>query len=347
MGEVFNKTKYYEKYLGGDMVEDVAIYFSFNSRFDPFEKGIAQFNWLNKDSYPHQKSILGAANTLIESHIPFGVITKKNLDKLTNYKILILSNVISVDEEEFNNIYSFVKNGGLLYASGIIPEMVLNDIFKLEYLGITKENITYITPTAKGFKLIEDIDEDNPLVIRDHQVLVKSKEYKDVLAKLVLPYTDPNDISKFASIHSNPPGIKTDFASIVCKKVKSGKAIYVSGPLEKFNEVPHKKTFINIIKYLYPKGFSLISEAPYSVEITVFSQKKKKRFILNIVNMQEKFPAIPVYDFKVKLKVLNKEIYKVVSLTYKEDLKFLKMKDYIEINIPKLELFNMILVKYN
>ena len=346
MGEVYNETKYYEKYLGGNIVEDIAIYFSFNSKLNPFEKGKAKIDWrYNRENHPHLESILGASRILKENHIPFGVITKRNLDEFSKYKILILSNVFFIDEEEFEKICSYVENGGCLYASGMISEKLLKDIFQLKYSGITKENITYIDPTEKGFKLLDDIDKDNPLVIGDHQVLVRSKDFNCVLAKLVLPYTDPNDTTKFASVISNPPGIKTDFDSIVYKKVKSGKAIYISYPLEKIDKVPHKRTFVNIIKELYPKEFSFSSDAPHPVEITVFYQKPKNRIILNIVNIQDKLPVIPIYNFKVRVKTLGKKISEVKSLTYKKDLKFKKKKEYFEINIPKLELFNMVLLK--
>lgn len=350
MGEVYDETKYYEQYLGGDIIEDVAIYFSFNSRMNPLEKGKAQFDYTEKIRtgfhYPHLQSVLGACKILEENHIPFGVITKKNLDELSKYKILILSDVIIIDEEEFEKIFSFVKNGGHLYASGMTSEKLLNNIFQLKYSGITKENITYMTPTEKGIRLIDDIDKDHPLSFMGPQVLVKSKESECVLAKLVLPYTDPNDTSKFASEFSNPPGIWTDFDSIIYKKVKLGRAIYISYPLEKIDKIPHKKTFVNIIKELYPGEFFFSSNAPHLVEITVFSQDQNNRIIINILNIQDKLPAIPIYDFKVNLKIIDKEISEVRSLTYKEDLKFIKRNNYLEINIPKLELFNMILVKY-
>jgi len=303
MGEVYGESILYEEYLGGDLVEDVAVYFSFASKMNLLEKGRARVDWFySRENHPHLKAILGASKILQENHIPFGVITRKDLDKLSNYKVLVLSDVFFIDEEELEKISNFVKNGGYLYASGMVSDKLLNNIFQLEYLGRTKEKITYMSPVGKGLDLIDDIDKDNPLAIRGSQVLVKSKESGYVLAKLVLPYTDPQDAKKFASIHSNPPGIKTDYDSIIYQKVGSGKALYITYPIEGIDKAPHKNTFSNMIKELSSTEFSFSSDAPHTVEITSFSQEKNKRIILNVVNIQDKLPALPVrqtYTFAI------------------------------------------------
>ena len=58
-----------------------------------------------------------AAKTLTWYHVPYGVVTKKNLKDLKKYQVLVLSNVAMLDEEEIKAIREFVADGGSLYAS--------------------------------------------------------------------------------------------------------------------------------------------------------------------------------------------------------------------------------------
>jgi len=353
MNEVFSETKYYEPYIGGDMVQDVAIYFSFSSKLNYNENGTKAKIDTNPAlasskvlKYTHLDSVLGASKILKENHIPFGVISKNQIEKLSDYKVLVFSNVLFLNKEEQEKICLFVENGGSLYVSGEIPEELLEKIFGIKYLGITKENVTYMSPTAFGAGLLYEADRDNPFAIRNTQVMAVAKDSSKVMAKLVLPYTDPNDETMFASIHSNPPGIKTDYDSIVYKEFGKGKAIWISHPIEKIDKIPHKKTFLNMIKKIYPDSFSFSSDVSQVVELVVFNQTQSSRYIINIINEQDNLPAVPVYDFKVILNIKGIDIIKVTSLTYNEKLKFTEKDECVEIYIPKLDLFNMIVLDY-
>ena len=231
--------------------------------------------------------------------------------------------------------------------SGEIPKELLEEIFEIEYLGVTKEKVTYMIPTDTGLDIIYDNDKDNPLAIRGGtQVIAKSKGSGIVMAKLVLPYTDPNNENKFATISSDPPGMKTEYDSIIYKEFGKGKAIWISYPIEKIDCLPHKKTFINIIKKIHTSEYNFSSDVSPVVELVVFSQPEYNRYIINLINEQESLPPIPIYNFKIMLNIKSKGIAKIVSLTYKEKIKFSKKGEYVEMNVPKLELFNMILVEY-
>ncbi|MCL5071157.1 MAG: alpha-L-fucosidase [Actinobacteria bacterium] len=351
MGKVFNETKYYEQYLGGEMVQDAAIYFSFSSKMNYHENGQrAQIDWTQRTKpeyiYTHLYSVIGASKILKENHIPLGIISINQIDKLSSYKILVLPNVLSLNKLELEKIYEFLENGGSLYASGELPKEFLKKVFGIETSGITRENITYMTPTDLDPRLLYDSDKNNPMTIRDPQVIAGSANPDSIIAKLVLPYTDPNDEAKFSSIHSNPPGINTEHASIVYSEFGKGKAVWISYPIEKIEKIPHKKTFVNLIKKIFPGQFSFSSEVSKDVEIILFDQPQKSRFIVNIINEQSSLPPVPVCDFKVILDTASKKITKVMSVTHKEELNFTKRDNSIEIQVPKVEMLNMIAVDY-
>ncbi|MBI2252175.1 MAG: beta-galactosidase trimerization domain-containing protein [Armatimonadetes bacterium] len=62
----------------------------------------------------------GYGKLMIKNNISFDVIPLNRLDlnKLENYKILILPNAVILDEDEFKRLLSFVENGGSLIISG-------------------------------------------------------------------------------------------------------------------------------------------------------------------------------------------------------------------------------------
>ena len=83
MGEIFGETRVYEKYLGGGkLCEDVAVYLSTESKFDFADNGKAPDDPKLSPRLPHVDAALGTVRALIDQHIPYGVITKKNLGSL-------------------------------------------------------------------------------------------------------------------------------------------------------------------------------------------------------------------------------------------------------------------------
>ena len=70
----------------------------------------------------------------------------------------------------------------------------------------------------------------------------------DVKAKIILPYTDPDDNTVYASIHSNPPARKTEIPAIIEKKFGKGKVIWSAATLENDERENFKEIFTAIVK---------------------------------------------------------------------------------------------------
>ena len=350
MKSIFDKSKKYEAYIGGNMIEDVAIYFSFSSKMDVNENGErAKLNSSGRMHcglvYPHLDAASEASNILRKDHIPYGVISCKQIRELNNYKVIILPSVANLNEEEIKNMVSFVNDGGSLYISGAAPQGLLDPIFGIKYSETTEEQATYMAPTKEGQDLLFASSKQFPLYAGS-QVVVDSKIDGTILARVVLPYTDPADESKFASIHSNPPGKWTDYPSIIYKEYGKGKVLWTLYPIEIIKKEAHRKTFLNLIKKISNLPYSFESDAPAAVEITIFYQPENKRYIINIINAQVDLPPIPAYDFKIRLNTKNNRISKASSITYKEGLTFVKKDGFTEIQIPKVEMFNMVVLEY-
>ncbi len=352
MGEIFKETSKYEKYLGGELCQDVAVYFSSESRINFEDNG----KKVTEASRSTSQGPIYVSQSLLNEHIPFGVITKKNLKDLSSYQVIILPNLLMIDEEEVKALKEFVNSGGSLYASKYTSlltkdgerksNFLLSDLFGVSYVGETKEEVTYISPTKEGRDIFLPYSAGYPLTILGSQVKAEAKKGAKVLATVTLPYTDPKDPSRFASIHSNPPGIPTDYPSVVLNEYGKGKVVYVAADLEVARQEPHRLIFVNLIKMLSSKPFSFEADAPKSVEITLFHQQDKKRYLVNLLNFQTELPNIPIEGIKIRIRLDKKKPERLIELPKESELAYELKKGYVEFITPKLETFLMLALDY-
>lgn len=353
MGEIFGETQKYERFLGGKPCQDIGIYMSTESKCDFADNGKAVDDPKLSSKLPHVDALIMTSKTCISHHIPFGVITKKNLGKLAEHKLLVLPNVLMMDEEEAQAIRAYVREGGNLYASKYTSliskegerkaDFLLADVFGVSYRGETKEKFTYIAPAEGHGELFPEYTPKYPVMLSSSQMIVTARPGAQVLGRMVLPYTDPADTLRFASIHSNPPGVSTDNPAVVFNQYGKGKAIYVTGDLE--NSDVASGIVANLLKFLYNQ-YAFEASAPAPVEVSVFHQEAKKRLLVNALNFQEELPNIPVDGIRVRVKLESKKPSRLVILPEEKKLNFEVSNGYAEFTLPRLETFLMLALDY-
>ena len=351
IGRVYEKLSKYEKYLGGELCQDVAVYFSFSSKFNFTEKGKRPPARIFANiRLPHVEAALGATEALRANHIPFGVISRRNLDEISRFNVLILPNVLYLSDDEVEAIKEYIINGGNVYASKFTLKTRLAEVLGAKYLGETKEDFTYIAPTTKGEALLKGVTKRYPLSIPESQVLAEfSSGDTEILATITLPYTDPINEKKFASIHSNPPGIETSYPALIRKRLGKGTIIWCSAPIEAYaiRYVKHRTVFTNIIRSLIKAPLSFEARAPSCVEVVLFHNPEEKRYIINIINFQSEIgePNIPVDDIIVKVKVDGHPL-KALLLPEEKELAFKVTENYTVIQVPRIKTFCMLALDY-
>ncbi len=342
MGEIFGRTKDYEPYLGGKLCQDVAVYFSLDSKMDFADNGkqVGSAGW----AVPHLDAALGAARALRESHIPFGVISKANLKDTSPHQIIVLPDVRMLSEEEAKDLRRFVAEGGGLYASGHIPPALLGDVLGISAEGETEEQVTYMAPTPKGQALMPGVDRDYPLAISGPQMKVEAVNRDEVMATIALPYTDPADGAKISSIHSNPPGVRTDYPAVIQRSYGKGKVIWVSAPLELADQEPHRTVFAQMVRSLACRPFSFEAEAPSAVEVVVLHQPNRKRYLVSLINEQERVPPIPVFDATVRLAVGDRKVVRAAILPDETPLPVATARSHAQFTVPRVDAFSMVML---
>jgi beta-galactosidase GanA len=301
------------------------------------------------DPLPHTENVVNIVETLIHRNVPFGVITKENLDDLSRYKVIVLSNAKMMNTEEAEAIRAYVKQGGCIYASrytSLYPsdgtpktDFQLSDVFGVSYKDTTAESVTYISPVDDSNELFDGYSQKYPVSVHSTQAIVSAAEEAEVLATVKLPYTNPKDPSKFVSIHCNPPGIATENPAVVVNSYGQGKSVYVATELE--NQELHRDLFWKLIRQMLASPLLLESNAPKPVEFTTFVQEDKKRYIINACNFQKDMPSVPVSDITVTMNLSGKKVVGVKHMPQESNVDYQYSGDSVTFVIPRLEVFEM------
>jgi hypothetical protein len=363
LGRVFADLARYEPYAGGEYCQDVGIYFSFDANVDLAENGrpviSARYNF--EPGKPpvsptaHRNAARNLAKTLIQHHIPFGVVTKKNLGNLANYQIIMLPNVVMLDEGEMEALREYVFKGGSLYASkntaliskeGVQQlDFLLSDLFGVSYIGETEEIVTYVTPQESKADLFSPFSVQYPVTLNDTQVQVAADDEAQVLATVTLPYTDPRG-TRYASILTNPPGIETDYPAIVLNRYGDGKVLYTAGALEIWEHDSQRDVLVNLLKLLASRPFYFEADAPKSVEITLFDQPDQKRYMLHLLNYQQELPNIPIRDLHCRVWLVGRSPRRLVSLPNESPIVYGVREDHAEFAVPELQDYAALVLEY-
>lgn len=358
MHKIFEIEKPYEKYLRNEVrfVQDIGLYTNLDSHIAPNQNGVRVVEASSSIAHaPHMMGTMMTAQNLINNHVPFGVLTPYDLEDLGSHRVLVLSDLSVVTEEECEKIREFVREGGCLYASAgtgryntegqEIPGGALADVLGVTFLEPTSEAITYIRPAQAGEYILEGYTENHPLTLNTPQMQTIPREDAEILGLLTCPLVHPKDVTKFASAISDPPGKHTEYPSLVLSKYGKGKVIYSAGQLETLQKPDQVTAFIRLLELLKEESYSFETNAPHCVELTMYEQTEDKRYILNVFNRQEVLPSVPVHDISVTISV--PQTVKCVRCLPEEHAIPFELEDgRVKFILDKVEIFRMIALEY-
>jgi len=350
MGNVFQRLLPYYEHLGGERVRDVAIYYSPESKFNMAGNGRSIASPDTSDA--HTQSSMQVAKRLITAHLPFGVITRHSLDQLADLRVLILSNVNMMDEEECAAIREWVRGGGKLLATGGTSlvdkqgrrqaDFMLADVFgaSIEHAD-WNDRKHFLAPTDAGAELFPEFDARHPAFCTGYGFKVKAHSTARVLATTseVWPGTT-ND--RFSSFHSDPPWKPTDNPELVWNTFGQGQALYSSSLIENLDILPD--TFVRLVRLLHD-DYRFAVEAPACVEATLFHQPDRQRYVFCLVNFQNEMPNIPIDGIAASLH-LPQALIAVKRLPDGHTLETQTIDRRLTFTAPRLETLLMFAVDY-
>ncbi len=356
MREVFAEARPYERFLRPEtrLIYDVGLYTDPACLMSPAENG-KRLEDAGNGTSPHAAATLAAAGVLMNLHVPYCVLTPFDLDTLSGTDTIVICDLLCVSEETGKALRRFVREGGSLYVSGAtgrydadgreVPCGSLQDLIGVIFCGEENSPVTYLCPTEKGSTLFPGYDEAHPLTLRASQMRLKAMPDTKVLATLSLPWTDPTDTSRFASAISNPPGPIRFSPAITYREYGKGRVVYAAGPLEAGSTADHEAALLRILRLLLRRPFSIETDAPACVEINSYEEPEDHRIILNLVNDQEHYPSVPIFNIMLQLRFLQ-PVRRVLALPEEIEVPISHRDDCIEFCVDRLDIFRMYSVEY-
>ena len=261
------------------------------------------------------------SRALGRAHLDFDVLTKRSLDALGEYKVLILPDAEMLCDEEVEAIRAFVKAGGCAYVSGKTSikdgEGNVHGNFRLaDVLGLTFEDCfaiypSYLAPVDNHRALFGKYNAKYPHMIKERMVKATPTS-GETLATVTLPVSCPSDHLHFSSAISDPPMNATAYPAIHENTFGKGRVIWCAGRLEN-DKIPDNMTlFTDLILRLLGEPQVKV-DAPDCVEHVLY--KGKDCWKLNLLNHQEITPTIPIHDMTVTINVGDKKVQSVTSAT--------------------------------
>ena len=387
---VFDKMKPYEGLLGagGKPVAEVGVYFSDASRMALAENGAAltdaSIYAVLPPTSPHINGWVGASRALRINHFPVVTITKLLLKELSQFRVIVLPQVIRMSDEEIEAFKDYVRGGGNLYASGATSALTpdgarqdknfgLAEVFGCSLESIDYHRVAYVHPQIDQLKeaitprsvVAHGAPRNGPPHPTKITTRVRPVADVQVLATLDLPYSEEpgtREDHRFSSIHASPPYRITSDPIIIRRRFGKGQVIYscidmegdqaptMGGDIDMgATDFGPSLLFTEIIKMLLgdaPVTFRL--EADLGVLAVAYDDAEHNRLQLNIANIPPLPPSRPVPLVKVALSApKGKKIKALKQLPEGSSLKFtMDAEGVVHTEVRNLEHLCVIAAEY-
>jgi hypothetical protein len=303
---------------------------------------------------------LGMYQALIEARVPFEMVHDHLLDlnRIRQFKLLILSNIAALSDEQCDQLRQYVKMGGSLlgtYETSLYDEegrerkdFGLADIFgahfkgrlpgpmKNSYLRLERDPATNAGhPVLDGLDETEriinglfwlDVEPADPLM---HPPLTLIPSYPDLPMEMVYPRVE-----------------RTDTAAVYLREMGSSRIVYFPWDIERtFWEtlcVDHRTLLANAIAWSMNEEQPVTVTGPGLLDITVWRQKESMTVhLVNLTNPMtmkgpfREFFAVP--EQRVKVRLPESARVKNVQLLVRDQMPQSEVTpDYIMVTVPSI-----------
>lgn len=310
--------------------------------------------WYNIDNLTDQRQLELAykvSHALIQANISFDAVTARQQDSLSDYKVIVLSDVEMLDDAEVEALRQYTANGGKLYISGGTGTLdgfgnrrsgdALEELLGVCRTGESAWPLSYMAPTAAGQPLFDYYRPDYPLCIPTKQFTLTAGQNVTVLATLAETVRDPKDNHFFSSAISNPPTRFTDSPCLTLHPFGKGSVMYAAGLPEASPHDAQRTVFINLLRSLLDTP-SMTSDAPAPVQLTAFASPEGDRLLVSALNFQQQFPVIPVHGVHVWVDTAGKKVRSAVFADTGKACPFEEKDGGAELFLDRLDEFAMV-----
>lgn len=245
---------------------------------------------------PLADEVSATGELLTRMKIPYRILTDRTED-WSGLDTVIVNNARYLSPEECARMREFVRRGGTLIATGMTslqePEgkcsgnFLLADLFGVDFTGEFTDTVSYLKTPEEG--LTACLNDRCPLVrVRD----------AELLGTVTVPDYPANDPELYASIHSNPPGIDTDYAGLTLHRYGDGQCVYLYSTLLHHRNASQRAVGERLFRR-FVSG-ALRSNLPPSTEVTLL-RSENGSLVVALVNDQEEPPSVPLFHVELEI----------------------------------------------
>jgi hypothetical protein len=307
MGALHRKLVKFQAELAPDatLLRDVSFLFNFESFISPAHNGTS-LRKLSEGHHPKalagspREKMMNISRLMIADHLAFDLTCLKQFDEaVKESQLIVIPNQYVMLEEELAKLQDFVSQGGSLLITGQsghidregnrLADFAHNRLSGVHLLGETAEDVTYLRPMPDFEELFAGYDEKYPLSVDRPAVLVRADDDVQILARLTLPWSHSQEIHRFGSAISNPPGINTDFPALTLHPYGQGHVMYLCVPLEEIEFEAQQRIFTGLMRYLMRKPILIQTNAPQWLELMVYADREHNRYLIYALKIMETY----------------------------------------------------------
>ena len=324
IGRAFEKERQYEKFLNGEPVTDVGFYYSFHSRYPD-----------HGNEYTNSKCVPKMTRRMVENHIPHGIVGGEFGD-FSKYQVVVASCLTDEEGAGIDKLLDYVREGGNLIFTDGRCKRLMQELLGTDVGELSDTDRTYVAPTSIAGDLLRDFNEKYPLAIDGFVPLLRGVYRGRTLATVVMPYTGAFE-DRFASIHSNPPGIPTNIPAIIEGEYGKGKFIWLSHVPEYDTEYEYGRLICDLITRMIGEP-SVKTTAPADVEIVTF--RDGQEYLCSAAQLSDDYKAREISPFTVSLKVEG-TVCAVQLLPNATEIPFVQNGEWVTFDVRDFRIFDM------
>ena len=305
IGRAMEREMLYEPYFRGKMLTDVGVLYATTGKYNPIG-----------ENFDSKSCSLAVSAILSAEHIPYGVVPRGTpTERLAEYACIAAGGIAGLDDADRDAIEAYVRGGGAFLFNGIGEPALLSRLLGAEVTEVPPHRFTYLSPTSDS-PLWGEFNADYPIPMPYRQPTVRAAEDCEVLARLTLPYTVPGE-RRFASIHSNPPGVRTESPAILSRRLGKGRVIWTALPLELSESAAVRACFVRLLRELLPITAQqvLAPDAPRAAELVTFRDGEGISISVLDLDAGDEARTLPAFDLSVACPVCPKRVFRIADGT--------------------------------
>jgi hypothetical protein len=303
MGQLHQQVVRYQREVRPDatLLRDISFLFNFESFINPAANGTSLYDLAagreacQADGGPIP-AMMNIAKAMINHHLAFDLTCLKAIETARlQSQVMVVPSQYTLLDAELAALKTFVEAGGSLLvtgASGVVdaqgcrlPDFAHAGLTGVHDLGETTEDLVYLRPMPGAEELLAGYNDQYPLACGGHGRLVRCDPDVRVLARLTLPHSHSQEIHRFGSAISNPPGISTEYPAITERTVGRGRVMYVAVDLEQSPFAAQRHVLVTLLRALMNRPVLIETDGPDWLEWLVYRDDPGRRYLVYGLNM--------------------------------------------------------------